>query len=65
MEEQPSSVVHNLGHLGLIASLFNEYKIVERIDFLLPKISNNQHVTHGEIKDQLKRASLSHHLKNF
>ena len=39
----------NIGHLGIITSLFQEYKIIDIIDSLLPKESNNQNVTHGEI----------------
>lgn len=49
MEEQPTTTVQNLDHLGIIASIFKECRIMERIDLLLPKVSNNQHVTHGEI----------------
>ncbi|MBT8373505.1 MAG: DUF4277 domain-containing protein, partial [Deltaproteobacteria bacterium] len=49
MADQPSCEVKNLGHLGIIASIFKEYKIVERIDSILPKTSNNQNVTHGEV----------------
>jgi len=48
MGEIPTCDVKNLGHLGIIAAIFKEYKIAERIDSLLPKISNNQTITHGE-----------------
>src|ERR1017187_202149 len=49
MEEQPTCNVQNIGHLGILAAIFKEYKIVERIDSLLPKKSNNQNITHGEV----------------
>jgi transposase len=49
MEEQPTCNVQNLGHLGILAAIFKEFKIVERIDSLLPKKSNNQNITHGEV----------------
>jgi transposase len=48
MEEQPIINVKRLGHLGIIAAIFKEYKIVELIDSLLPKPGNHQFVTHGE-----------------
>jgi transposase len=44
----PTCIVKNLSHLGIIAAIFKEYKIVERIDTILPKTSNNQNITHGE-----------------
>jgi transposase len=49
MEELPTYEIKNIGHLGIIAAIFKEYKMVERINSLLPKISNNQNVTHGEV----------------
>lgn len=48
MDEQPIIDVKRLGHLGIIAAIFKEYKIVELIDSLLPKTGNHQFVTHGE-----------------
>lgn len=39
----------NLGHLGIIASLVKEYSVVDIIDSLLPKDSNNQNLSHGEV----------------
>ena len=38
-----------IGHYGIIAALFKEYRIIEKIDSLLPKTSRNQKVTHGEV----------------
>ncbi len=49
MEELPTCEIKSIGHLGIIAAIFKDYKIVERINTLLPKISNNQNVTHGEV----------------
>lgn len=49
MTDQPTCKIENLGHLGIIASIFKEYRIVEKIDLILPKTSNNQNVSHGEV----------------
>ncbi len=38
-----------LGHHGIVAALFKEYRIIEKIDSLLPKTGRNQKVTHGEV----------------
>ena len=48
MANYPTCHVQNIDHLGLIAAIFKQHKIVERIDSLLPKTSNNQKITHGE-----------------
>ena len=40
--------VKNIGHLGIVASIFKKHRIVEKIDELLPKTSNNQRISHGE-----------------
>lgn len=48
MSNKPTIEVQNLSPLGIIATIFKDYKIVERIDSLLPKTSNNQKITHGE-----------------
>ena len=48
MAEPQTCEVQNLGHLGLIASIFKEYDIVKKIDSILPKTSNNQNISHGE-----------------
>lgn len=48
MENQPETEAKSLANLGLIAAIFKEYKIIGKIDNLLPKISNNQTLTHGE-----------------
>ena len=48
MEQEPEVEVLHLGHLGLVVSIFKKYKIVEKIDKLLPKNSYNHHITHGE-----------------
>lgn len=47
--ESESCEIRTIGSLGLIASIFKEYGLVERIDKLLPKTSNNYNVTHGEV----------------
>jgi hypothetical protein len=44
MEEKPTCEVKNIGNLGIIAAIFKQYKIVELIDTLLPKTSNNQEI---------------------
>ena len=49
MDERPTCEVKNIGHLGIIAAIFKQYKIVELIDTLLPKTSNNQNISHGEV----------------
>jgi len=49
MEKLPTWEIKNIGNLEIIAAIFKEYKVVERINSLLPKISNNQNVTHGEV----------------
>ncbi len=46
--ETPTSDVQNLGHLGIIAAIFTKYKIIEKIDSLLPKSSNHKTITHGQ-----------------
>lgn len=46
--DAPVSEVKQLGHLGIIAAIFKEYKIIEKIDSLLPKESNHKTITHGE-----------------
>ena len=47
--EEPTYEVNNLGHLGIIASIFKEYGIIEKIDSLLPpKTSANHKITHGQ-----------------
>lgn len=40
--------VKNIGHLGLVAAVFKELKLVERIDEILPKTSKNVKVSHGQ-----------------
>lgn len=59
MEEQPTCNVQNLGHLGILAAIFKEYKIIERIDLILPKTSNNQNITHGEVIEAMVMQSLT------
>ena len=46
--DTPICDVKHLGHLGIIAAIFKEYKITEKIDRLLPKCSNHKTITHGE-----------------
>ncbi len=41
-------LVKELGHLGLISSVFRELGLVEKIDQMLPKDSPNTHISHGE-----------------
>ena len=48
MEKPKIIETKSLAHLGIIAAIFKEYKIIEKIDNLLPKISNRQTITHGE-----------------
>ena len=49
MEERLTCEVKNIGHLVIIAAIFKQYKIVELIDALLPKTSNNQNISHCEV----------------
>ena len=46
--EAPATEVKQLGHLGIIAAIFKEYKIIEKIDLLLQKTSNHKTISHGE-----------------
>lgn len=48
MDEKPTTIVEHYDHLGLIAAIFNEYGVTERINTLIPKRSNNQKVTHAQ-----------------
>jgi len=49
MNEVPVIDVQNIGHLGLIAAIAEKYKIVDIIDKLLPKVGNNQNLSHGQV----------------
>ena len=40
--------IKNIGHLGLIAAVFKELKLVERIDEMLPKTTKNVRISHGQ-----------------
>ena len=40
--------IKNIGHLGIICAIFKEYKLIQKIDALLPKTSLNQKISHGE-----------------
>ncbi len=46
--DTPVTEIQNIGHLGNIAAIFKKYKIIEKIDNLLPKSSNNKTITHGQ-----------------
>ncbi len=46
--DTPVTEIQNIGHLGIIAAIFKKYKIIEKIDNLLPKSSNNKTITHGQ-----------------
>ena len=48
MDDFPRTEVEHIGHLGLIAAIFDNFCITEKIDALLPKISNNQKINHAE-----------------
>jgi|GEM_PF-5662773 len=41
MGDLPNSEVQHIGHLGLIASIFDNFCLTEKIDALPPKRSNN------------------------
>lgn len=49
MEYDVDCDVKNIGCMGVIAGLFIEYQIIEKIDQLIPKRSNNHKITHGEV----------------
>ncbi|MBK9038938.1 MAG: DUF4277 domain-containing protein [Bdellovibrionales bacterium] len=38
MSDRPITEVEEVGHLGLVAALFRDYGLTEKIDKLLPKI---------------------------
>ena len=41
---------YNLGHLGLVGAFIRETGIIEKIDSMIPKLSNNPgNFTHGEV----------------
>lgn len=44
----PVSDVKQLGHLGVVVAIFKQYQIIEKVDRLLPKRSNNQKISHGQ-----------------
>jgi len=48
MDDCPKTEVEHIGHLGIIASIFDTFCISEKIDALLPKRSNNQKITHAQ-----------------
>lgn len=48
MDEYPRTEVEHIGHLGLIAAIFDKFSISDKIDALLPKKSNNQKITHAQ-----------------
>ncbi|MGZ3775845.1 MAG: DUF4277 domain-containing protein [Pseudobdellovibrionaceae bacterium] len=48
MDEMPKIEVQEIGHLGLISAVFKKFKILEKINLLLPKKSNNQKINHAE-----------------
>lgn len=48
MSDRPITEVEEFGHLGLVAALFRDYGLTEKIDKLLPKISNNQKINHSQ-----------------
>ena len=48
MDEYPKTEVEHIGHLGLIAAIFDKFCISEKIDALLPKRSNNQKLSHAQ-----------------
>jgi len=48
MDEQPVIEVDHIGHLGLITSLFNDYGLTNKMNLLLPKLSNNQNISHAQ-----------------
>ena len=48
MDDFPKTEVERIGHLGLIASIFDNFCLTEKIDALLPKRSNNQKINHAQ-----------------
>ncbi len=45
----PQADIKTIGHLGLIVALFKTHEIIEKVDALLPKRSNHQILTHGQV----------------
>lgn len=48
MDDYPKTEVEHIGHLGLVASIFDQFSITSKIDALIPKTSNNQKITHAQ-----------------
>ena len=46
--ERPQATVEHYDHLGLIAAIFHQYGLTERIDSLIPKRSHNQKLSHAQ-----------------
>ena len=40
MSDKPITEVEEFGHLGLVAAIFKDYGLTDKIDKLLPKLSN-------------------------
>ncbi|MBK9039095.1 MAG: IS1634 family transposase [Bdellovibrionales bacterium] len=48
MSDKPITEVEEFDHLGLVAALFKDYGLTDKIDKLLPKLSNNQKINHSQ-----------------
>ncbi|MCB0361338.1 MAG: DUF4277 domain-containing protein [Bdellovibrionales bacterium] len=48
MSDKPIAEVEDFGHLSLVASLFKNYGLTDKIDRLLPKLSNDQKINHSQ-----------------
>jgi transposase len=48
MEELPVTKVRVIGHHGLVASILDKTKLIERIDSLIPKRGHPVNITHGQ-----------------
>ena len=48
MDDNLKIEVKHLNHLGIISALFEDFGLIEKIDQLLPKTSNNQKISHGQ-----------------
>lgn len=48
MGERPRASVEHYDNLGLIATIFHQYGLTDRINTLVPKRSNNQKLTHAQ-----------------
>ena len=71
MNQEPEIKVQNLDHLGILHSIFDKIKLIERVDQILPKKGTPTNLSHGQVLAALIFSGLGqqkirfYHLKNF